>query len=81
MTVDCNLSCNGSHEYLLFSCRNKRKIMRIFTLPRAVASSAEPSFYDSLQKVRLRQQLEMYSLSRKYDQQQQQSDSVQLSME
>ncbi|XP_016131904.1 small integral membrane protein 19-like isoform X2 [Sinocyclocheilus grahami] len=63
---------------------NKRKIMRIFTLPAAVASSSEPTFYDSLQKVRLRQQLEMYSLARKYDQQQHQqsqSDSVQLSME
>lgn len=36
--------------------------MRIFTLPPAVGSSPEPNFYDSLQKVRLRQQLEMYSL-------------------
>ncbi|XP_016096649.1 small integral membrane protein 19 isoform X2 [Sinocyclocheilus grahami] len=70
-----------SFALLMYARKNKRKIMRIFTLPRAVASSAEPSFYDSLQKVRLRQQLEMYSLSRKYDQQQQQSDSVQLSME
>uniref|UniRef100_A0AAZ1XA01 Small integral membrane protein 19 n=1 Tax=Oreochromis aureus TaxID=47969 RepID=A0AAZ1XA01_OREAU len=65
---------------------NKRKIMRIFTLPPAVGSSPEPNFYDSLQKVRLRQQLEMYSLARKFEQQQQQqqqgqSDSVQLSME
>jgi len=34
--------------------------MRIFTLP--PASTPEPNFYDSLQKVRLRQQLEMYSL-------------------
>jgi len=42
--------------------RNKRKIMRIFTLPPTVGSSPEPNFYDSLQKVRLRQQLEMYSL-------------------
>lgn len=36
--------------------------MRIFTLPPTVGSSPEPNFYDSLQKVRLRQQLEMYSL-------------------
>lgn len=36
--------------------------MRIFTLPPAAGSSPEPNFYDSLQKVRLRQQLEMYSL-------------------
>ncbi|XP_051932990.1 small integral membrane protein 19 isoform X2 [Hippocampus zosterae] len=62
---------------------NKRKIMRIFTLPPSVGSSPEPNFYDSLQKVRLRQQLEMYSLARKYDQQQHQgqTDSVQLAME
>ncbi|XP_061757470.1 small integral membrane protein 19 isoform X2 [Nerophis ophidion] len=59
---------------------NKRKIMRIFTLPPTVESSTEPNFYDSLQKVRLRQQLEMYSLARKFEQQQQ-TDSVQLSME
>lgn len=61
--------------------------MRIFTLPPTAGSSPEPNFYDSLQKVRLRQQLEMYSLARKFEQQQQQhqqqgqSDSVQLSME
>lgn len=36
--------------------------MRIFTLPPAAGSNTEPNFYDSLQKVRLRQQLEMYSL-------------------
>lgn len=36
--------------------------MRIFTLPPAAGSNPEPNFYDSLQKVRLRQQLEMYSL-------------------
>lgn len=100
--------------------------MRIFTLPPTVGSSPEPNFYDSLQKVRLRQQLEMYSLgehvlkhttsnennldlgfcsqwltgeeinftklnfstvfchlflARKFEQQQGQTDSVQLSME
>ncbi|XP_016131903.1 small integral membrane protein 19-like isoform X1 [Sinocyclocheilus grahami] len=73
-----------SFALLMYARKNKRKIMRIFTLPAAVASSSEPTFYDSLQKVRLRQQLEMYSLARKYDQQQHQqsqSDSVQLSME
>ncbi|KAG7278912.1 hypothetical protein CRUP_024921 [Coryphaenoides rupestris] len=53
-------------------------IMRIFTLP--PASTPEPNFYDSLQKVRLRQQLEMYSLSRKFEQPGQ-TESVQLSME
>ncbi|XP_068423181.1 small integral membrane protein 19 isoform X2 [Clinocottus analis] len=60
---------------------NKRKIMRIFALPPTVGSTPEPNFYDSLQKVRLRQQLEMYSLARKFDQQQGQTESVQLSME
>ncbi|XP_077091943.1 small integral membrane protein 19 [Siphateles boraxobius] len=71
-----------SFALLMYARKNKRKIMRIFTLPPAVGSSPEPNFYDSLQKVRLRQQLEMYSLARKYDQQQHsQSDSVQLSME
>ncbi|XP_067312765.1 small integral membrane protein 19 [Pseudorasbora parva] len=74
-----------SFALLMYARKNKRKIMRIFTLPPTVDSAPEPNFYDSLQKVRLRQQLEMYSLARKYDQQQQQqqaqSDSVQLSME
>ncbi|KAL1261493.1 hypothetical protein QQF64_006758 [Cirrhinus molitorella] len=71
-----------SFALLMYARKNKRKIMRIFTLP-PTAAAAEPNFYDSLQKVRLRQQLEMYSLARKYDQQHQQSqsDSVQLSME
>ena len=36
--------------------------MRIFALPPTAGATAEPNFYDSLQKVRLRQQLEMYSL-------------------
>lgn len=72
-----------SFGLLMYARKNKRKIMRIFTLPPTAGSSSEPNFYDSLQKVRLRQQLEMYSLARKYDQQQQQSqvESVQLSME
>ncbi|XP_059372787.1 small integral membrane protein 19 [Carassius carassius] len=69
-----------SFALLMYARKNKRKIMRIFTLPPAANSSSEHNFYDSLQKVRLRQQLEMYSLARKYEQQQQ-SDSVQLSME
>uniref|UniRef100_A0A668V1C5 Small integral membrane protein 19 n=1 Tax=Oreochromis aureus TaxID=47969 RepID=A0A668V1C5_OREAU len=51
-----------SFGLLMYARKNKRKIMRIFTLPPAVGSSPEPNFYDSLQKVRLRQQLEMYSL-------------------
>lgn len=71
-----------SFGLLMYARKNKRKIMRIFALPPAVGTTPEPNFYDSLQKVRLRQQLEMYSLARKYDQAQQgQSDSVQLSME
>ncbi|KAM8909164.1 small integral membrane protein 19 [Spinachia spinachia] len=70
-----------SFGLLMYARKNKRKIMRIFTLPPTAGSSPEPNFYDSLQKVRLRQQLEMYSLARKFDQQQGQTDSVQLSME
>ncbi|KAM9795025.1 small integral membrane protein 19 [Neosynchiropus ocellatus] len=75
-----------SFGLLIYARKNKRKIMRIFALPPAAGSTPEPNFYNSLQKVRLRQQLEMYSLARKYEQQQQQqqqgqSDSVQLSME
>ncbi|XP_042275070.1 small integral membrane protein 19 [Thunnus albacares] len=72
-----------SFGLLMYARKNKRKIMRIFTLPPTAGSNPEPNFYDSLQKVRLRQQLEMYSLARKFEQQQQQgqTDSVQLSME
>ncbi|XP_039872572.1 small integral membrane protein 19 isoform X1 [Simochromis diagramma] len=53
-----------SFGLLMYARKNKRKIMRIFTLPPTAGSSPEPNFYDSLQKVRLRQQLEMYSLGR-----------------
>ncbi|XP_017547604.1 small integral membrane protein 19 isoform X2 [Pygocentrus nattereri] len=73
-----------SFALLMYARKNKRKIMRIFTMPPTVAATPEPNFYDSLQKVRLRQQLEMYSLARKFDQQHQQAqaqESVQLSME
>uniref|UniRef100_A0A8D2NPP2 Small integral membrane protein 19 n=1 Tax=Zosterops lateralis melanops TaxID=1220523 RepID=A0A8D2NPP2_ZOSLA len=41
---------------------NKRRIMRIFTLPPAAETPPEPNFYDSMKKIRLRQQLEMYSI-------------------
>uniref|UniRef100_A0A8C6SHG2 Small integral membrane protein 19 n=1 Tax=Neogobius melanostomus TaxID=47308 RepID=A0A8C6SHG2_9GOBI len=51
-----------SFGLLMYARKNKRKIMRIFTLPPTVGAGSEPNFYDSLQKVRLRQQLEMYSL-------------------
>ncbi|KAM9470688.1 small integral membrane protein 19 isoform 1-T2 [Clarias gariepinus] len=73
-----------SFALLMYARKNKRKIMRIFAMPPTVGSAPEPNFYDSLQKVRLRQQLEMYSLSRKFDQQHQQGQAqecVQLSME
>lgn len=42
--------------------RNKRRILRIFTLPPAAETPPEPNFYDSMKKIRLRQQLEMYSI-------------------
>ncbi|XP_019377784.1 PREDICTED: small integral membrane protein 19 [Gavialis gangeticus] len=73
----------ASLAMLVYARRNKRKIMRIFTLPPAAEMPTEPNFYDSMKKIRLRQQLEMYSIARKYDQQQpqKQTDSVQLSVE
>lgn len=78
------LAVLASLALLVYARRNKRKIMRIFTLPPAVEVPAEPNFYDSVKKIRLRQQLEMYSIARKYDHQQQpqkQTDSVQLLVE
>ncbi|XP_041055947.1 small integral membrane protein 19 [Carcharodon carcharias] len=70
-----------SFGLLVYARKNKRKIMRIFTVPPAADPTPEPNFYDNLQKVRLRQQLEMYYIARKYDQQQGQSDSVQLTVD
>ncbi|ETE63416.1 hypothetical protein E2320_002465 [Naja naja] len=78
------LAVLASLALLVYARRNKRKIMRIFTLPPTVEIPSEPNFYDSMKKVRLRQQLEMYSIARKYDHQQQpqkQTDSVQLLVE
>ncbi|KAM4781056.1 small integral membrane protein 19 isoform 1-T1 [Cyanocitta cristata] len=75
----------ASLALLVYARRNKRRIMRIFTLPPAAETPPEPNFYDSMKKIRLRQQLEMYSIARKYEQQQQQppkqTESVQLSVE
>ncbi|MBN3280072.1 SMI19 protein, partial [Polyodon spathula] len=53
-----------SFGLLMYARKNKRKIMRIFTVPPTVESTPEPNFYDSIQKVRLRQQLEMYSIGK-----------------
>lgn len=39
--------------------------MRIFTLPPATETPPEPNFYDSMKKIRLRQQLEMYSIGKR----------------
>ncbi|XP_048391495.1 small integral membrane protein 19 [Stegostoma tigrinum] len=69
-----------SFGLLVYARKNKRKIMRIFTVPPTVDRTPEPNFYDSLQKIRLRQQLEMYYIARKYDQQGQ-PDSVQLTVD
>uniref|UniRef100_A0A8B9DVV0 Small integral membrane protein 19 n=1 Tax=Anser cygnoides TaxID=8845 RepID=A0A8B9DVV0_ANSCY len=76
----------ASLALLVYARRNKRRILRIFTLPPAAETLPEPNFYDSMKKIRLRQQLEMYSIgkARKYEQQQQppkQTESVQLSVE
>ncbi|KAM5264917.1 small integral membrane protein 19 [Ctenodactylus gundi] len=72
-----------SFGLFVYAKRNKRKIMRIFTVPPMEETLTEPNFYDTMSKIRLRQQLEMYSISRKYDCQQlpSQVDSVQLSLE
>ncbi|XP_053434178.1 small integral membrane protein 19 isoform X2 [Nycticebus coucang] len=71
-----------SFGLFMYAKRNKRKIMRIFSVP-PTEETSEPNFYDTISKIRLRQQLEMYSISRKYDcqQPQNQGDSVQLSLE
>lgn len=72
-----------SFGLFMYAKRNKRKIMRIFSVPPTAETLSEPNFYDTMSKIRLRQQLEMYSISRKYDHQQaqNQADSVQLSLE
>lgn len=72
-----------SFGLFMYAKRNKRKIMRIFSVPPTAETLSEPNFYDTISKIRLRQQLEMYSISRKYDYQQpqNQADSVQLSLE
>ncbi|XP_059700270.1 small integral membrane protein 19 isoform X2 [Haemorhous mexicanus] len=54
----------ASLALLVYARRNKRRIMRIFTLPPAAETPPEPNFYDSMKKIRLRQQLEMYSIAR-----------------
>ncbi|EHB01644.1 hypothetical protein GW7_06622 [Heterocephalus glaber] len=72
-----------SSGLFIYVKRNKRRITRIFSVPSTEGTLSEPNFYDAMSKTRLRQQLEMYSISRKYDYQQPQSqaDSVQLSLE
>ncbi|XP_049627862.1 small integral membrane protein 19 [Suncus etruscus] len=72
-----------SFALFMYAKRNKRRIMRIFSVPSTAETLSEPNFYDTLSKIRLRQQLEMYSISRKHDYQQpqNQADSVQLSLE
>uniref|UniRef100_A0A8C3EIL3 Small integral membrane protein 19 n=3 Tax=Passeriformes TaxID=9126 RepID=A0A8C3EIL3_CORMO len=54
----------ASLALLVYARRNKRRIMRIFTLPPAAETPPEPNFYDSMKKIRLRQQLEMYSIGK-----------------
>nr|XP_020741387.1 small integral membrane protein 19-like [Odocoileus virginianus texanus] len=51
----------------MYAKRNKRNIVRIFRLPPPAETPSEPNFYDTISKIRLRQQLEMNSTSRKYD--------------
>lgn len=72
-----------SFGLFMYAKRNKRKIMRIFSVPPAEEMLSEPSFYDTMNRIRLRQQVEAHPVSRKYEYQQPQSqaDSVQLSLE
>ncbi|XP_012827217.1 small integral membrane protein 19 isoform X1 [Xenopus tropicalis] len=61
----------------MYARKNKRKIMRIFTVPPTAESATEANFYDDMKKIRLRQQLEMYYIARKHEQ----NDSIQLTVE
>ncbi|GAB1293038.1 Small integral membrane protein 19 [Apodemus speciosus] len=72
-----------SFGLFMYAKRNKRKIMRIFSVPPAEEMLSEPSFYDTVSRIRLRQQVDVHPVSRKYEYQQPQSqaDSVQLSLE
>lgn len=47
----------------------------IFSVPPIVETLSEPKFHDIISKTILTQQLEMYSISRKYDFQQPQNQS------
>ncbi|KAG8446246.1 hypothetical protein GDO86_013915 [Hymenochirus boettgeri] len=60
----------------MYARKNKRKIMRIFTVPPTGDNQSEANFYDDMKKIRLRQQLEMYYIARKHD-----SESIQLTVE
>ncbi|XP_045142644.1 small integral membrane protein 19 [Echinops telfairi] len=51
-----------SFGLFMYAKRNKRKIMRIFSVPPTAETLSEPNFYDTISKIRLRQQLEMYSI-------------------
>ncbi|XP_054994613.1 small integral membrane protein 19 isoform X1 [Sorex araneus] len=51
-----------SFALFMYAKRNKRKIMRIFSVPSSAETLSEPNFYDTMSKIRLRQQLEMYSI-------------------
>ncbi|XP_018424583.1 PREDICTED: small integral membrane protein 19 isoform X1 [Nanorana parkeri] len=66
-----------SFGLFMYARKNKRKIMRIFTVPPTVETASESNFYDDVKKIRLRQQLEMYYIARKHDQ----NDSVQVTMD
>ncbi|KAM7073341.1 small integral membrane protein 19-like [Molossus nigricans] len=67
-----------SFGLFMYTKRKKRKIMRLFSVPPTAETLSEPT----VSKIHLRQ-LEMYSISRKYDYQQPQNQaySVQLSLE
>ncbi|XP_075428618.1 small integral membrane protein 19 isoform X2 [Ascaphus truei] len=49
-----------SFGLFMYARKNKRRIMRIFTVPPTVEAASDSNFYDDMKKIRLRQQLEMY---------------------
>ncbi|XP_059765588.1 small integral membrane protein 19 isoform X2 [Balaenoptera ricei] len=65
-----------SFGLFVYAKRNKRKIMRIFSVPPPTDTLSEPNFYDTISKIRLRQQLEMYSISNSQRQKAESSPAV-----
>ncbi|XP_028638721.1 small integral membrane protein 19 isoform X1 [Grammomys surdaster] len=54
-----------SFGLFMYAKRNKRKIMRIFSVPPAEEMLSEPSFYDTVSRIRLRQQVDAHPVCNK----------------